>query len=68
MFLTIVPIVKKLNEQIIFVIQTTRVYFSKSLVLCLQYNVCEWYDLSDSRKIGDYNINHIISMFLFWKD
>ena len=32
---------RKLNEQIIFVIQTTQVYFSTSLVLCLQYIVCE---------------------------
>ena len=39
MFLTIVPIVKKLNEQIIFVIQTVLEYFSRSLVICLQYIV-----------------------------
>ena len=39
MFLTIVPIVKKLNEQIIFVIQTAQVYFSKCLVICFQYIV-----------------------------
>ena len=39
MFLTIVPIVKKLNEQIIYVIQTVLEYFSRSLVICLQYIV-----------------------------
>ena len=66
MFLSIVPIVKKLNEQIIFVIQTVIEYLSRSLVICLQYIVANnmtW--LSDSRKnwmlkYKSYNFNVFI--------
>ena len=62
---------KKLNEQIIFVIQTAQVYFSKCLVICLQYIVANnmtWlvaYFTVDSRKnwmlkYKSYNFNVFI--------